>query len=268
MTEDLVDRLTQRERECLRLVDRHLSSKQIARELGMSKTSVDTYCDRARRKLGAGDRYEAARRLADHDRLVLTGSGQDTIRTDTRPKPPLHDVQHGDEQDGRLGKTHTGSETPSRQLQRGRSLSDTGSLNGSPGSSVAARGRGLRDTLADAERQWRAGADFQLGAIGTAASRSDGYTDQGSDGAGFGLGHSQNVGLQTAGNDSTRNPLFDLGLAGRELPARGGIQWGEGLGRHDLSSLAKLGWIGLIAIVSALSFGAVLSGLHALKDLA
>jgi len=47
-----VDLLTQRERDCLRLVDQHLSSKQIARELGMSKTSVDTYCDRARRKLG------------------------------------------------------------------------------------------------------------------------------------------------------------------------------------------------------------------------
>ena len=31
-----VDLLTQRERECLRLVDQHFSSKQIARELGMS----------------------------------------------------------------------------------------------------------------------------------------------------------------------------------------------------------------------------------------
>ena len=66
MTEDPVELLTPRERECLRLVDRHLSSKQIARELGMSKTSVDTYCDRARRKLGVDDRYAAARRLADH----------------------------------------------------------------------------------------------------------------------------------------------------------------------------------------------------------
>ena len=37
-----VELLTQRERECLSLVDRHFSSKQIARELGMSKNSVDT----------------------------------------------------------------------------------------------------------------------------------------------------------------------------------------------------------------------------------
>jgi len=49
----------------LRLVDQHLSSKQIARELGMSKTSVDTYCDRARRKLGVDDRFKAARILRD-----------------------------------------------------------------------------------------------------------------------------------------------------------------------------------------------------------
>ena len=59
--DDPVGLLTPRERECLRLVDRHLSSKQIARQLGMSKASVDTYCDRARRKLGVSDRYEAAR---------------------------------------------------------------------------------------------------------------------------------------------------------------------------------------------------------------
>jgi len=63
IVQDPVELLTQRERECLRLVDQHLSSKEIARELGMSKTSVDTYCDRARRKLGVDDRYEAARLL-------------------------------------------------------------------------------------------------------------------------------------------------------------------------------------------------------------
>src|SRR5437899_11091816 len=57
IAEDPVGLLTPRERECLRLVDQHLSSKQIARQLGMSKTSVDTYRDRARRKPGVADRY-------------------------------------------------------------------------------------------------------------------------------------------------------------------------------------------------------------------
>jgi DNA-binding CsgD family transcriptional regulator len=56
--------LTPKERACLVLVARRLSSKEIATELGIAKTSVDTYCNRARAKLGVGDRYEAARLLA------------------------------------------------------------------------------------------------------------------------------------------------------------------------------------------------------------
>jgi len=39
------------------------SSKQIARELGISRTSVDTHVRRARHKLGLRDRYAAARLL-------------------------------------------------------------------------------------------------------------------------------------------------------------------------------------------------------------
>src|ERR1700741_2493743 len=85
--DDPVELLTPRERQCLRLVDEHLSSKEIARKLGMSKTSVDTYCDRARRKLGVGDRYEAARLLRSvGDGAVPIGSGHDTIRTDNHPQ--------------------------------------------------------------------------------------------------------------------------------------------------------------------------------------
>jgi DNA-binding CsgD family transcriptional regulator len=59
-----VERLSAMEQACLRLVARRLSSKQIAAELGIAKTSVDTYCNRARAKLGVADRYEAARVMA------------------------------------------------------------------------------------------------------------------------------------------------------------------------------------------------------------
>lgn len=55
--------LTPKEQACLKLVAQHCSSKEIALALGIAKTSVDTYCDRARSKLGVADRYEAARRL-------------------------------------------------------------------------------------------------------------------------------------------------------------------------------------------------------------
>jgi DNA-binding CsgD family transcriptional regulator len=52
--------LTAQERECLRLVGLQLSSKEIAGRLGISKASVDTYCNRARAKLGVTNRREAA----------------------------------------------------------------------------------------------------------------------------------------------------------------------------------------------------------------
>ncbi len=63
MRSDLLHRLTPKERACLQLVANHLSSKEIAGRLGISKTSVDTYCDRAREKLGVRGRREAARIL-------------------------------------------------------------------------------------------------------------------------------------------------------------------------------------------------------------
>jgi DNA-binding CsgD family transcriptional regulator len=56
-----VGMLTPKERECLRLVAENRSSKEIALELGISKASVDTYCNRARAKLGAPTRRAAAR---------------------------------------------------------------------------------------------------------------------------------------------------------------------------------------------------------------
>jgi DNA-binding CsgD family transcriptional regulator len=55
-----LEALTPQERECLKLVAQQRSSKEIARELGISKASVDTYCNRARAKLRVGSRRAAA----------------------------------------------------------------------------------------------------------------------------------------------------------------------------------------------------------------
>jgi len=54
------DRLTDRERECLRLVHAHLNSKQIARRLGIKPATVDRHCENAARKLKATGRIDAA----------------------------------------------------------------------------------------------------------------------------------------------------------------------------------------------------------------
>lgn len=60
-------RLTEGQRACLKLVYQHMSSKQIARELGISKDTVDQRLDRARRLIGASTRIEAARAFAAHE---------------------------------------------------------------------------------------------------------------------------------------------------------------------------------------------------------
>jgi DNA-binding CsgD family transcriptional regulator len=87
-----LDRLTVQERECLRLVAQHLSSKEIARKLGISKASVDTYCNRARAKLDAPDRRAAAR-------IVQMAEGITISAEPERAMPPADHVR------GRFGPT-------------------------------------------------------------------------------------------------------------------------------------------------------------------
>jgi len=66
MTEDLerLSKLTERQKACLRLVHRAMSSKEIAIELKLSPRSVDTYLSDALKLLGTASRGEAARMLA------------------------------------------------------------------------------------------------------------------------------------------------------------------------------------------------------------
>lgn len=59
-----IDRLTDGQRACLRLVFDHRSSKEIARSLGISSHTVDQRLKAAMRILGVESRVEAARALA------------------------------------------------------------------------------------------------------------------------------------------------------------------------------------------------------------
>lgn len=56
-----IEGLSPRERECLALAGRHLSSKEIARRLGLSPGTVDAHLVNAMRKLGVASRREAIR---------------------------------------------------------------------------------------------------------------------------------------------------------------------------------------------------------------
>ena len=61
-----VQRLTQGQLDCLRLVDQHLSSKEIAVELGISSHTVDQRIRQALQTLGVERRAQAARLVAQY----------------------------------------------------------------------------------------------------------------------------------------------------------------------------------------------------------
>lgn len=60
---DRVARLSEAQKQCLRLAGEGLSSKEIAPKLNLSHQTVDQYLHRARLVLGAENRREAARKF-------------------------------------------------------------------------------------------------------------------------------------------------------------------------------------------------------------
>lgn len=60
---DLDVGLSEKQKSCLRLVARGCSSKEIALQIGLSPSTVDTYIKTSMARLGASNRREAARLL-------------------------------------------------------------------------------------------------------------------------------------------------------------------------------------------------------------
>ena len=77
--------LSERQRECLRLVGRGMSSKEIALSVGLSPQTVDTYVKAAMARLGATNRREAARMLADAEARVPQLSESPSRAVDPSP---------------------------------------------------------------------------------------------------------------------------------------------------------------------------------------
>jgi len=65
-----LSKLSDAQRECLRLVDRHLTSKEIAIRLRVSHHTINQRLERACRQLGVATRKEAARLLALYDPII------------------------------------------------------------------------------------------------------------------------------------------------------------------------------------------------------
>jgi DNA-binding CsgD family transcriptional regulator len=66
MDADRIARLSEGQRACLRMVLLHMSSKEIARDLGISRHTVDQRLRLAMRTLQVESRIDAARALAAH----------------------------------------------------------------------------------------------------------------------------------------------------------------------------------------------------------
>ncbi len=99
MTAGRIEQLTEAQRACLRLVLTHHNSKEIAARFNVSPSAIDKRIERATQVLGVGTRFEAARRLQEHERerehehRQGGADGSAAIRTEDRPSvvPPAYE---------------------------------------------------------------------------------------------------------------------------------------------------------------------------------
>jgi DNA-binding CsgD family transcriptional regulator len=77
-----VEDLSPRERQVLRLVFRHLNSKEIGRELGISNHTVLNHVRKAKERLGVVNRYEAARMLHEYENIATAEDNSQAERND------------------------------------------------------------------------------------------------------------------------------------------------------------------------------------------
>jgi DNA-binding CsgD family transcriptional regulator len=90
-----IDRLSERQRQCLELVAKGYTSKEIGRQLGLSPSTIDSHVSGALERLNMSDRGEASRLVRESQKLnrsaMPTGeaSGRSPLRL-----PPLGGVEN------------------------------------------------------------------------------------------------------------------------------------------------------------------------------
>ena len=193
---DALSQLTDGQRDCLRLVYRHMTSKDIARALGVSPHTVDMRLRTAMRTLSVASRIEAARLLVEAE--SSGGPYQPLIYQ----APELA----GDADDATVGApASTRSDDNAIPTQDARIRPVVGPPAGGP-----PRPAGASPLYSST---WSPGDQVQFG---------------------------------------------------HPAPLSGSLPWGA---RNELSVAARLAWIAMIAIGSALGFGAILGAFEALKHL-
>jgi DNA-binding CsgD family transcriptional regulator len=96
-----IARLTPGQLECLRLVDQHLSSKEIAAQLNISPHTVDQRIRQALQILGVERRAQAARLVAQHaepyQRLIHQSPHVEPGQSRDHPEAAVsHQIRHAD----------------------------------------------------------------------------------------------------------------------------------------------------------------------------
>ncbi|WP_194745543.1 helix-turn-helix domain-containing protein [Thermaurantiacus tibetensis] len=91
-----VDRLTETQRQCLRLTYKHKTSKEIAPLLGLSPHSVDAHIRLAMRVLGVDSRREAALLLNEIEASQGTRRRPPTVRYEAAVPPRIIHVSEGE----------------------------------------------------------------------------------------------------------------------------------------------------------------------------
>ncbi|MBI1405619.1 MAG: hypothetical protein GC145_05790 [Caulobacter sp.] len=244
---DGLERLTERERQVLRLVYEHLNSKEIGRKLGIADHTVVNHLRKARERLGVTTRFEAARllRAAEQHAMTRSVSGMTVVMAPDEDDPA-----------GLAQRTGARRHDPSQRSQpRRRPRPQPGALD-------EGRGGALRERLPPGPAVENPDAGLDLGAAGATARQPGVRPGDGVGDAGAGVGGAQASPLAPAGNGPARDPLRGLRGYGRRLfaPEPGGRL-------NSLGPVQRLGVIGAIMLATALAFGTTLSGLLALQQL-
>ena len=112
MDDDRLDRLTEKQRECLRLVNQHKSSKMIAPLLGVTPEAVDQRLKTAVRVLGVTNRFEAALLLARHENMTYQQTVYGALDVAAPPALATMPPSASDERDSELGEDRAEYEPP------------------------------------------------------------------------------------------------------------------------------------------------------------
>jgi|GEM_PF-855725 len=238
--------LTAGERDCLRRVYAHMTSKDIARELGLSNHTVDMRLRTAIKKLEVNNRIEAARLLIldelSHPAPVDDAISADNIGEITNAGQPL---PFDDTQDGYQPLIYQASE-----------------IAGTPNSAMFGA-----PASAEAGAAAKRSSDPNLLEHGSLARTLHSPHNLVADPLGGTLARPGALAGNTAFQASLATDRPGIAAPDPGIDARPFLAtrpWGQ---RNDLAIGHRLGWILFIAFSSALTFGGVLAAFAALKTL-